>query len=100
MNAIGSSSVVFVTLSGLFWGGWVVGSQTPEGQEALAKAYEAYAQQQAAASEDLFAPTALRAVVCGAVAHVLGYARMWSTLTMVLLIGSALSMGLPRAPAR
>lgn len=65
MNAIGKSSVVFVTLSGLFWGGWVVGSQTPEGQEALAKAYEAYAQQQAAANEDLFAPTALRAIVCG-----------------------------------
>ena len=26
MNAIGKSSVVFVTLSGLFWGGWVLGS--------------------------------------------------------------------------
>ena len=66
MSAIGKSSVVFVTLSGLFWGGWVVGSQTPQGQEALAKAYEAYAQQQAEANEDLFAPNALRAVVCGA----------------------------------
>ncbi|WP_395646852.1 hypothetical protein [Terricaulis sp.] len=66
MNAIGKSSVVFVTLSGLFWGGWVVGSQTPEGQEALAKAYEAYSQQRATQSEDLFAPTALRAIVCGA----------------------------------
>ena len=66
MNAVGKSSVVFVTLSGLFWGGWVVGSQTPEGQEALAKAYEAYSAQQAAESEDLFAPTALRAIVCGA----------------------------------
>lgn len=65
MNAVGTSSVVFVTLSGLFWGGWIVGSQTPEGQEALAKAYEAYAQQQATANEDLFAPTALRAIVCG-----------------------------------
>lgn len=64
MNAVGKSSVVFVTLSGLFWGGWVVGSQTPQGQEALARAYEAYADQQAAASEDLFAPTALRAIVC------------------------------------
>lgn len=65
MNAAGKSSIVFVTLSGLFWGGWVVGSQTPEGQEALARAYEAYAEQQSAANEDLFAPTALRAIVCG-----------------------------------
>lgn len=65
MNAIGKSSVVFVTLSGLFWGGWVLGSQTPEGQEALARAYEAYADQRATASEDLFNTTALRAVVCG-----------------------------------
>ncbi|MGE0597012.1 MAG: hypothetical protein AB7P07_11625 [Hyphomonadaceae bacterium] len=66
MNAVGKSSVFFVTLSGLFWGGWVVGSQTPEGQEALARAYEAYATQQAVANEDLFQPTALRAVICGA----------------------------------
>lgn len=66
MSAVGKSSVVFVTLSGLFWGGWVVGSQTPQGQEALARAYEAYAQQQASANEDLFAPNALRAIVCGA----------------------------------
>ncbi|HWA01393.1 MAG TPA: hypothetical protein VG841_13870 [Caulobacterales bacterium] len=65
MNAVGKSSVVFVTLSGLFWGGWVVGSQTPEGQEALAKAYAAYAEEQSSANEDLFAPTALRAIVCG-----------------------------------
>ena len=40
------------------------------------------------------------AVMFGAVAHVLGYASMWSILSMLLLIGSALSMGLPRAPAR
>ena len=66
MNAVGKSSVVFVTLSGLFWGGWVVGSQTPQGQEALAKAYEAYAQQQSVTNEDLFATNALRAIVCGA----------------------------------
>ena len=66
MNAIGKSSVVFVTLSGLFWGGWALGSQTPEGQEALARAYATYAEQQAAANEDLFNTTALRAVVCGA----------------------------------
>ena len=66
MNAVGKSSVFFVTLSGLFWGGWMVGSQTPEGQEALANAYQAYAQQQATANEDLFAPNALRALVCGA----------------------------------
>jgi len=69
MNAIGKSSVVFVTLSGLFWGGWVLGSQTPEGQEALARAYEAYAEQQATANEDLFNTTALRAVVCGGTAE-------------------------------
>jgi ribonuclease Z len=66
MNAIGKSSVVFVTLSGLFWGGWAIGSQTPEGQEALARAYATYAEQQATANEDLFSTTALRAVVCGA----------------------------------
>lgn len=65
MNAVGKSSVVFVTLSGLFWGGWVVGSQTPEGQEALARAYQAYTTQQAAANEDLFATDALRVLVCG-----------------------------------
>lgn len=66
ISPIGTSSVVFVTLSGLFWGGWVVGSQTPEGQEALARAYEAYAQQRTQANEqDLFAPNALRAMVCG-----------------------------------
>lgn len=65
MNAIGKSSVVFVTLSGLFWGGWVLGSQTPEGQEAIARAYQTYAEQQAAANEDLFDSTALRAIVCG-----------------------------------
>jgi ribonuclease BN (tRNA processing enzyme) len=66
MNPVGTSSIVFVTLSGLFWGGWVVGSQTPEGQEALARAYAAYASQQSEHNEDLFAPTALRALVCGA----------------------------------
>ncbi|MGE0743396.1 MAG: hypothetical protein AB7O98_18830 [Hyphomonadaceae bacterium] len=65
MNAFGKSSVVFVTLSGLFWGGWVVGSQTPEGQEALARAYQTYTEQQAAANEHLFDTTALRAIVCG-----------------------------------
>lgn len=65
MSAIGKTSVVFVTLSGLFWGGWILGSQTPEGQEALARAYEAYAQDQAAANENLFDTTALRAIVCG-----------------------------------
>ncbi|MGE3142196.1 MAG: hypothetical protein AB7L65_02645 [Hyphomonadaceae bacterium] len=65
VSPIGTSSVVFVTLSGLFWGGWVVGSQTPQGQEALARAYEAYAQERAQATEDLFDNTALRALVCG-----------------------------------
>lgn len=65
MNAVGKSSAIFVTLSGLFWGGWVVGSQTPEGQEAIARAYAAYEEQQAAASANLFDSTALRAIVCG-----------------------------------
>jgi ribonuclease Z len=65
MSAITKSTAVFVTLSGLFWGGWIVGSQTPEGQEALARAYEAYSEQQAAANETLFDSTALRAIVCG-----------------------------------
>ena len=66
MNPVGTSSIVFVTLSGLFWGGWVFGSQTPAGQEAMARAYQAYAEHQAQANEDLFDSTALRAVVCGA----------------------------------
>ena len=39
------------------------------------------------------------AVMFGAVAHGLGYASMWSILTMLLLMGAALSMGLPRTPA-
>lgn len=71
MSRIGTSSIVFVTLSGLFWGGWAVGSQTPQGQEALANAYEAYARQQTQANEDMFAPNALRALVCGAGASVI-----------------------------
>jgi ribonuclease Z len=65
MNAIGKSSAIFVTLSGLFWGGWILGSQTPEGQEAIARAYAAYSEQQAVANENLFDSTALRAIVCG-----------------------------------
>lgn len=65
MSAIGNSSVVFVTLTGLLWGGWIIGAQTPEGQEALAHAYAAYEAEQAAANEDLFASDALRAIVCG-----------------------------------
>ena len=39
------------------------------------------------------------AVVFGAVAHALGYASMWTTLTMLLLLGSALSIGLARPAA-
>ena len=39
------------------------------------------------------------AFVFGGVAHGLGYASMWTIVTMLLLIGSALSMRLPRAPA-
>jgi MFS family permease len=41
----------------------------------------------------------LGAVLFGAVAHWLGYASMWTMLTMLLLIGSALSMRLPRPAA-
>lgn len=65
MGALGNSSAVFLTLTGLFWGGWIVGSQTPEGQQALARAYAAYTEDQAAAQADLFDTTALRAIVCG-----------------------------------
>lgn len=65
MSAIGKSSAIFVTLSGLFWGGWILGSQTPEGQEAIARAYAAYTEQQATINSNLFDTTALRAVVCG-----------------------------------
>jgi ribonuclease Z len=65
MNAAATSSVLFVGLTGLFWAGWFVGAQTPEGQAALARAYAAYAEDQAAANEDLFAADALRAIVCG-----------------------------------
>lgn len=65
MSAIGKSSAIFVTLSGLFWGGWILGSQTPEGQEAIARAYAAYTEQQATINTNLFDSTALRAVVCG-----------------------------------
>jgi ribonuclease Z len=65
MNSVGNSSIAFVTLSGLFWGGWLVGSQTPQGQEALANAYQYYAKADSVKETDLFAPDALRALVCG-----------------------------------
>jgi MFS family permease len=39
------------------------------------------------------------AVVFGAVAHGLGYASMWTILTVLLLIGSALAMRLPDSAA-
>ena len=66
MNPIGTSSVAVVALSALFWSGWIVGSQTPEGQEALAKAYEGFkVDQQIEHEASLFADDALRAVVCG-----------------------------------
>lgn len=65
MNALGKSSMVFLGLTGVFWTGWVVGMQTPEGQAALARAYEAYAEDQATTSADLFNSNALRAIVCG-----------------------------------
>ncbi|MDX2233965.1 MAG: hypothetical protein NW200_05660, partial [Hyphomonadaceae bacterium] len=66
MNPIGTTSVAFVALTALFWGGWVLGSQTEEGQEALAKAYEGFkVDLQAEHEASLFADDALRAVVCG-----------------------------------
>ena len=66
MNPIVTTSVAFVALSALFWGGWVVGSQTQEGQEALAKAYAGFkVDQQAEHEASLFQDDALRAVVCG-----------------------------------
>jgi ribonuclease Z len=65
MKPVGTSTIVFVSLSGLFWGGWLVGSQTPQGQEALAKAYAHYTAEQAVSEADLFETTALRALVCG-----------------------------------
>lgn len=72
MNPVSTSTFVFVTLSGLFWGGWMVGSQTPEGQEALAKAYAMYVADEAGVEQDLFDSHALRAVVCGVGAGGLG----------------------------
>jgi hypothetical protein len=67
MNPVGTTSVAFVALSAVFWSGWIFGSQTPEGQEALAKAYEGFQDQQQIEHEaSLFADDALRAVVCGA----------------------------------
>lgn len=66
MNPIGTTSVAFVALTALFWGGWILGSQTPEGQEALANAYNTFKNEQQAEHEaSLFADDALRAVVCG-----------------------------------
>jgi ribonuclease Z len=64
-HPVGASSIVFVTLAGLFWGGWMVGSQTQQGQEAFAKAVELYSEQEAAQHGDIFEPNALRALVCG-----------------------------------
>lgn len=66
MNPIGTTSVAFVALSSVFWSGWIFGSQTPEGQEALANAYEGFQNdQQTEHAASLFADDALRAVVCG-----------------------------------
>jgi MFS family permease len=39
------------------------------------------------------------AVVFGAVAHALGYAALWAVLTMLLLVGAALALGLARPAA-
>ena len=66
MNPVGTSSMAFLGLSGLFWGGWQIGAHSLAGQEALAKAYAVYTQQERAGeAQDLFAPNALRAFVCG-----------------------------------
>ncbi|HVY03360.1 MAG TPA: hypothetical protein VG983_06855 [Caulobacterales bacterium] len=66
MNPIGTSSIAFLGLSGVIWGGWLIGSQTTGGQEALARAYAQYVQtERAGEAQDLFAPNALRAFVCG-----------------------------------
>ena len=37
MIVVFGAIVAFVALSTVFWGGWIFGSQTPEGQEALAR---------------------------------------------------------------
>ena len=66
MGKVGTSMVVFTTLSGLIWGGWLVGSQTPEGQEALAKAYKDFRENKAQQYDtDFFAENAMRVFVCG-----------------------------------
>jgi ribonuclease Z len=66
MNPIGASSVAFVALSALFWSGWVIGSQTDEGQEALAKAYMNFQETQKDETASLLLnDNAMRAVVCG-----------------------------------
>jgi ribonuclease Z len=66
MNPIGASSIAFLGLSGVIWGGWLIGSQSTTGQEALARAYANYVQtERAGENQDLFAPNALRALVCG-----------------------------------
>jgi ribonuclease Z len=66
MNPIGTTSAAFVALSTVFWGGWIFGSDTPEGRAALAKAYEGFqADRQIEHEASLFADDALRAVVCG-----------------------------------
>lgn len=66
MGKVGTSMVVFTTLTGLIWGGWLVGSQTPEGQEALARAYKDFKDNKAEQYDrDFFAENALRVFVCG-----------------------------------
>jgi hypothetical protein len=66
MSKVGTSSVAFVALTATIWGGWVVGSQTPEGQEALAKAYKDFRETKAQHYEaDFFSENALRVFVCG-----------------------------------
>lgn len=66
MGGLKTTTVGFVTLSALIWGGWVVGSQTNEGVEALGSLYtdlkEFKVQQH---EQEFFGDGALRVMVCG-----------------------------------
>lgn len=66
MSKVGTSSVAFVALTALIWGGWIFGSQTTEGQEALAKAYKDFKNNKAQQYDrEFFSDNALRVFVCG-----------------------------------
>lgn len=66
MGKVGTSTVGFITLTALIWGGWVIGSQSPEGQEVLARAYKDFKDTKAQKyNQEFFATDALRVFVCG-----------------------------------